>query len=139
MKLLAIAVFLMPLAVAGQSANSYQKAMEKFKKFYNAGQGDSINAMFGHGWDEMKSTSPLWTNAQAAEYIKEYGSLRSFKFIGVDSLDPNRVYVFKTFFSKAGARTTSLTLDKDNGLGTFRFITTSEGITQLLRNAVRRR
>jgi len=139
MKLLVIIVFLMPLAVAAQTANSYQHTMEKFRKFYNAGQGDSINAMFGHGWDEMKSTTPLWTNAQAAEYKKEYGSLRSFKFIGVDTLDPNRVYVFKTFFSKAGARTTSLTLDKDNGLGTFRFITTSEGIDQLLSNTTKRR
>ena len=139
MKLLVILVFLMPLAVAGQTANSYQQAMQKFKQFYNAGQGDSINAMFGHAWDEMKSIKPIWTNTEGAEYIKEYGSLRSFKFIGVDTLDPNRVYVFKTFFSKAGARTTSLTLDKDNGLGTFRLITTSEGITQLLRNAAKRR
>ena len=139
MKLLAIIVFLMPLTVAGQTTNSYQHVMEKFKQFYNAGHGDSINAMFGHGWDEMKSTKPLWTNKQAAEFIKEYGSLKSFKFIGVDTLDPNRVYVFKTFFSKAGARTTSLTLDKDNGLGTFRFITTSEGITRLLRNGARGR
>jgi len=46
----------MPLAVAGQTVNSYQQAMEKFKKFYNAGQGDSINAMFGHEWDETKLT-----------------------------------------------------------------------------------
>src|SRR5882724_8519095 len=135
MKLLAIVVFLMPLAVAGQTVNSYQQAMEKFKKFYNAGQGDSINAMFGQEWDETKLTKALWTNAKSAEILKEFGSLKSFKFIGVDTLDPNRVYVFKTFFSKKGAKTTSLTLDKENSLGTFRFITTSDGITQLLRNS----
>jgi len=139
MKLLAIVVFLMPLAVAGQTVNSYQQAMEKFKKFYNAGQGDSINAMFGHEWDQMKSTRPLWTNAKAAELLKEAGSLKSFKFIGIDTLDPNRVYVFKTFFSKKGTKTTSLTLDKDNNLGTFRFMTSSEGITQLLKTSITRR
>jgi len=139
MKLLAILVLLMPLALAGQTANSYQQAMEKFKKFYNAGQGDSINAMFGHEWDETKSTTAVWTNAKSAELLKEFGSLKSFKFVGVDTLDPNKVYVFKTFFSKKGAKTTSLTLDKDNSLSTFRFITTSEGITQLLRNSISRR
>jgi len=139
MKLLVMLAFLIPLAVAGQTTNSYQQAMEKFKNFYNTGQGDSINAMFGHEWDEMKLTKALWTNAGAAEYLKEYGTLKSFKFVGVDTLDPNRVYVFKTFFSKKGAKTTSLTLDKDNSLSTFRFITTSEGIMQLLKNAVRRR
>ena len=129
----------MPLALAGQTANSYQQAMEKFKKFYNAGQGDSINAMFGHEGDETKSTTAVWTNAKSAELLKESGSLKSFKFIGVDTLDPNKVYVFKTFFSKKGAKTTSLTLDKDNSLSTIRFITTSEGITQLLRNSISRR
>ena len=139
MKLLAILVLLMPLALAGQTANSYQQAMEKFKKFYNAGQGDSINAMFGHEWDQTKSTTAVWTNAKSAELLKEFGNLKSFKFVGVDTLDPNRVYVFKTFFSKKGAKTTSLTLDKDNSLSTFRFITTSEGITQLLRNSISRR
>ena len=48
----------------------------------------------------MKSMKPLWTNAKAAELKKEVGRLRSFKFTGVDTLDPNRVYVFKTFFSR---------------------------------------
>jgi len=139
MKLLAILVLLMPLALLGQTPNSHSQAMEKFKKYYNAGQGDSINAMFGHEWDQIKTTKALWTNAKAAELLKEYGSLKSFEFVGVDTLDPNRVYVFKTFFSKKGVKTTSLTLDKDNSLSTFRFITTSEGIIQLLRNSVSRR
>ena len=138
MKFLAILVLLMPLALLGQTPKSHSQAMEKFKKFYNAGQGDSINAMFGHEWDQMKATKPLWTNAKVAELLQEYGSLKSFEFVGVDTLDPNKVYVFKTFFSKVGAKTTSLTLDKDNSLSTFRFITTSEGITQLLRNTTSR-
>ena len=135
MKLLAILILVMPFALFGQSADPHSLAMEKFKNFYNAGKGDSINAMFGHDWDEAKLTTPLWTDAKAAELLKEYGSLESFKFIGVDTMDPNNVYVFKTFFSKAGAKTTSLTLDKDNSLSTFRFMTSSEGISQLLKNS----
>ncbi|MET0637746.1 MAG: hypothetical protein ABWZ25_17080 [Chitinophagaceae bacterium] len=138
MKLLAILMFFMPFAMAAQAQNPHQQAMNKFTKFYNAGQGDSINAMFGHGWDDIKSSQPLWTNAKAAELLEEFGMLESFKFVGVDTSDPNEVYVFQTVFSKKGANATSLTLDKDNSLDTFRFITTSNGITRLLENSRKR-
>jgi hypothetical protein len=134
MKLLAILAFLMPLAMTGQTANSYQQAMEKFQKFYNAGQGDSINSMYGHEWDEMKLTRALWTNAKAAELLTEYGKLKSFKFVGVDKSDPNEVHVFQTVFSKKGKSLTSLKLDSDNSLSTFRFITIPDENTRLLKN-----
>ena len=65
--------------------------------------------------------------------LKEFGTLKSFKFIGIDTTDPNKVWVFKTLFSKGGVKTTSLTLDKNNRLDTFRFITESDGITELLK------
>lgn len=133
MKFFALLVFLLPIAVAGQSQTDYENAMSRFQKFYNAGQGDSINAMFGHGWDETKLTRALWTHADAAKCLKEFGKLKSFRFIGIDKEDPNKVYVFETIFSKAGTKTTSLTLDKDHSLATFRFITTSESISALQR------
>ena len=117
----------------------FENVMAKFQKFYNAGQGDSINAMYGHDWDQMKLKKALWTNAKAAEYLKEYGKLKSFKFIGIDESDPNEVYVFETIFSKAGTKTTSLTLDKNLSLGTFRFLTTSESISALQRKHKNRR
>lgn len=56
MKLLFFVSVFMPLTLVAQQDESYYKAMEKFRTFYNAGQGDSINAMFGHDWDVMKST-----------------------------------------------------------------------------------
>lgn len=133
MKYFALLLFLLPLAVAGQSKTDYEKAMARFQTFYNAGRGDGINAMFGHAWDEMKLRKALWTNADAAESLKEYGKLKSFKFIGIDESDPNKVYVFDTIFSKAGTKTTSLTLNQDHSLGTFRFITSSESISALQR------
>lgn len=134
MKLLLIAAFLAPLTMAAQTVDSYQQAMQKFKKFYNAGQGDSINAMYGREWDEMKSTRAIWSNAKAAELLKAYGKLKSFKFVGVDKSDPNGVYVFQTVFTKKGTAATSLTLDKNNSLSTFRLITTSDEISRLLKN-----
>jgi hypothetical protein len=139
MKLLAILMFLMPLGLEAQTTNSYEQIMEKFQKLYNAGQGDSINAMYGHEWDEMKLTKALWTNAKAAESLKEYGKLKSFKFVGVDKSDPNEVYVFQTVFSKKGKSLTSLKLNSDNSLSTFRFITTTDENTRQLKNAPNRR
>lgn len=135
MKLLSIIIFLLPIAVAGQSKVDYKNAMSKFQKFYNKGQGDSINAMFGHIPEDMKSSTPIWTNASNEARLKEFGILKSFTFIGIDNSDPNKVYVFKTVFSKAGTKTTSLTLFNDLSVGTFRFITTSESINNLLRKS----
>ena len=134
MKLYTLLVLALPFSAIGQTKNPYNQAMQKFQKFYNAAQGDSINAMFGKDWDDMKLTHALWTNDAAAKSLKEVGYLRSFKFIGIDTSDPQKVYVFKTYFSKKGALTTSLTLDSDYNLGTFRFITTSEGISKLLKS-----
>jgi len=139
MKFFALLAFLLPLTVVGQTTNDYEHAMEKFQRLYNAGHGDSINAMFGHSWDEMKTRNPLWTNDDIASRLEEFGTLKSFKFIGIDTLDPNKVYVFQTFFSKGGEKTTSLTLDKDYHFDTFRFITRSDGITELLKKYKRRR
>src|SRR5690349_15742438 len=104
MKSIAFLIFLLPLFVTGQTKNDYERAMSKFQRFYNAGQGDSITAMFYY-------PESVWTKESNALRLKEYGSLKSFKFIGIDTLDPDTVWVFKTLFSKAGTKTTSLTLD----------------------------
>ncbi len=134
MKLFVLVIFLLPIAVSAQSKTDYENTMSRFQKFYNLGHGDSINAMFGHVPEEMKSR-PLWTNDENAALLNEYGTLKSFKFIGIDKADPDKVYVFKTVFSKAGEKTTSLTLYKDYAVGTFRFITTSESINNLIRKS----
>lgn len=135
MKIFAILLFVLPLSVAGQSKTDYENAMNKFRQLYNAGQGDSIHAMFGHLPGDIKSSRPLWTNEGNKSMLQEFGTLESFRFIGIDESDPEKVWVFATVFSKAGAKTTSLTLYKDQTLGTFRFMTSSESITELLKNS----
>lgn len=133
MKVFAFLLFLLPVAAVAQTNKNIENAMTKFKRFYNAGQGDSINAMFGHNWDKAKTFKPLWTNEDSQTTLQQYGTLQSFTFIGIDKSDPQKVYVFKTVFTKGGEKTTSLTLDKNNDLATFRFITTSGGISRLLK------
>lgn len=133
MKTLLTLAFLLPIAVAAQTKTDYQNVMVRFQRFYNAGQGDSINAMFQPSIQLAVGDNPLWTKKQNAAMLKQYGTLNSFSFLGIDKKDPANVYVFQTFFSKGGAQTTSLTLDENSRLGTFRFITTSEGIDDLLK------
>ena len=129
MKFFALVVFLLPLAVAGQSKTDYENVMARFEKFYNAGQGDSINVLFGQNWGET------WSETKAADYLKDYGKLKSIKFIGIDKEDPNKVYVFKSVFSNVGTKAISLKMEKDNSLSIFRFITSSKSINELLRKS----
>lgn len=134
MKIIAIAIFLLPGVLFGQSKKDYQAAMFKFQKFYNAGQGDSINALINkHMPEVMRSAKPIWTNESASESLKKYGTLKSFQFIGIDQADPEKVHVFETIFSKAGPKTTSLTLFKNGDIGTFRFITYLDDTNQLVK------
>jgi hypothetical protein len=127
MKLFALFFFLLPLFGYSQTKHDYERAMVKFQRFYNAGQADSISKMFDN------DATFIWNNKNILSSLQKFGTLKSFKFIGIDRLDPQNVYVFKTTFSKAGTKTTSLTLNKNNQLETFRFITSSEGITELLK------
>lgn len=131
MKFIIILALLLPFALSAQTTDSYGQAMNKFQKFYNAGQGDSIRAMFEPVLDEKAG---LFTNDDIAVLLKEFGSLKSYRFLGIDTDDPQKVYVFQTFFSKAGGKTTSLTLKESDRVGTFRFDTTSDGIMRLLQN-----
>lgn len=132
MKILLCLAFLLPITVTAQTETDYKQAMAKFQRLYNAGQGDSISTMFNINYQSV-GIEPLWTNKQTAEALREFGTLKSFKYIGVDKTDHDTVRVFQTFFSKAGTKTTSLTLHKNHKLGTFRFMTTSDGIEALLK------
>jgi hypothetical protein len=140
MKIIAISIFLLPVVLFGQSKKDYRAAMITFQKFYNAGQGDSINALiFKHTPDVMHSIHTMWTNQRVAELHQEFGLLNSFRYIGIDQTDPDKVRVFETVFSKAGPKTTSLSFFKNGDIGNFRFITESDGINELLKKSRRSR
>jgi hypothetical protein len=134
MKVLFCIAFLLPITVIAQTKSDYEHAMANFQRFYNAGQGDSICAMFHIDNPSMeKGIESLWSNERTAEALQQSGMLKSFKYIGVDQTDVDTVRVFQTLFSIAGAKTTSLTLHKDYKLGTFRLMTISDGIKDLLK------
>lgn len=136
MKIIAIAILLLPVVLFGQSKKDYQATMVTFQKFYNAGLGDSINTLiFKHAPDVMRSIEPMWTNKRVAELHQEFGLLNSFRYIGIDRTDPDKVRVFETVFSKAGSKTTSLSFFKNGDICNFRFITESDGINELLKKS----
>lgn len=93
-------------------------------------KANSIYAMFKSGIQSLTAEDPFWTNESNSDLLKQFGTLKSFTFLCIDKTESN-VYVFQTFFSNAGAKTTNLTLYENSRLGTFRFITTSEGIDAL--------
>ncbi len=126
MKYFIILACLLPAIAFGQTQKDYDQAMARFVRLYNAQKGDSINASFGH-------KTNIWSNSETASLIEKYGTIKSFKFLGVDHEDPNNVYVYITLFSKAGEKTTSFTIDKQSYFGTFRFITMSDGIEAMLK------
>jgi hypothetical protein len=114
------------------STVDFERAMTKFVKFYNHKQNDSIVSMWPA--NEKADLDRMWTDEMIERSHKTYGTIISFKYLGIDTKDANPgLAVFKTEFSKAGKKTTSLTLDNENHLGTFRFITSSEGIDELLK------
>lgn len=131
MKLSVFAIFLLPLTAAAQSNREYNKTMATFQKFYNAGQGDSINTLFNYSLEKMKAIGAVWTKEKTAGLITELGTMKSFRYIGVDTSDPEKVHVYETFFSKAGKKMTSLTLHENRRIGTFRLITIPDDMNAL--------
>lgn len=123
MKIYCLLILFIPLASKAQSVKDYESAMKKFQKFYNAGKGDRINAMFRDTNITMMNGRHMWNDIDIKPLIKEFGFLKSIKFLGIDTTDPQNVYVFETKFSKKGTAMTSLTLIGEKQLGTFRFIT----------------
>lgn len=85
-------------------------------------------------WINEPGISDMWNSRSVEGLHSQYGKIESFSYLGIDKEDPNPgLAVFKTKLSKAGRRTTSFTIEPNGSLGTFRFITSSDGIDKMLR------
>jgi len=128
MRYIIILLAMLPLASFAQNTKDYERAMGSFVKFYNNSQSDSIINL-----SAPEERDNMWNPELIATLQKEYGTIKSHKYIGIDTSDPGKVAVFKMMFTKAGTKATSLTLDKRNYIGTFRFITSSDEIEKMLK------
>ena len=130
--LVLLLLFILPVIAFSQTKADYQYVMDKFIKFYNAQQYDSVYNLFSN---EGKKFITIERNAETLKrFMEKYGKVTSYKYLGIDSLDPDVVTVFTTKWSIAGDKTTSFTLDKENKFMDWRFITSSDGIDKLLKN-----
>lgn len=76
----------------------------------------------------------MWNADLVKTLQSEYGKIISYSYLNIDKEDPNPgLAVFKMKLSKAGDKTTSLTIEPNGTLGTFRFITSSDGINKMLK------
>ena len=122
-----------PFIVFSQTKKDAEHVMGNFMKFYNAGQDDSIYSLFSA--HDRKAISPE-RNAESMKWFRDsLGSMKSYEYLGIDKEDQNPdLYVFITYWSKGGKKTSSFTIDKDNKFETFRLWTSSGGIDKLLKN-----
>lgn len=124
-------LFIFPSAVSAQTKADCEHIMARFMKFYNARQNDSIYEMFSV---EDRKYISSGQNAEAMKWnIDSMGFMKSYEYLGIDSDDPEHVFVFKTNWSRIGEKTSSFTLDKEYKFNTFRLWTSSPGIDKLLK------
>lgn len=109
-----------------QKQADYEKVLGKFMIYYNAVQADSICELFSDTWNKQKKT--LWKNDEIKDLHKEFGEMRSYKFMAVE---PGGAMLFKGVFTKS-THAIGMVIDKKNKLETFRFKTTSPFIDSLL-------
>lgn len=126
--MLSLCLSFIAIAAFSQSKADYEHTMNKFMKFYNHNQADSIRNMFSDSYAKLKDR--LMPMDLLLELKKKYGKMESYKYIGVTPEDT--VTIFKTVFTKH-KQATGILLNKENKMETFRFETTSEEIDSLLK------
>ena len=92
MRYILITLLLLPMSAMCQTKADYEHAMDRFVKYYNARQGDSIVAMWPP--NEKKTMTHMWGDESVNETYEQCGAITSYIYIGKDTEDPNKVAVF---------------------------------------------
>jgi hypothetical protein len=130
MKYLLLILCFVPLLVLAQGRRDYENTVAKFMRYYNKNEVKKICGMFEPEY--RKSSCDMWNQAMPL-VKKDYGKMLSYKYLGVDTTDPEQVRVFKVWYTKDTCAM-SLTLSGDKKyLGTFRFKTSSDEIERMLK------
>jgi hypothetical protein len=130
MKPLLFVFLLFPAAVFAQTDKDYQDVMDKFVRYYNAGQIDSVCTLFPV--DTSLQERCFWRWAEQNESsLKEYGKIESYKYLG--KVTQGQLALFKVVYKKKGKKAMTFDLSENNLFGTFRFDTRDEEIDELLK------
>jgi hypothetical protein len=129
MRQLAFILLFIALPICGfaQSHTAADHVMQRFQKFYNNNLSDSIVHMFASPADF------LWNAKRLAEVKKEYGNIKSYKYVTVyNDENDNKITLYKITSDKK-VFMLGLTVEPDDRPGTFRFDTSSPYIDSLLK------
>jgi hypothetical protein len=135
MKHLVIALIsIMPLAAYAQTKTDYIATMDKFVKFYNNNETDSI---CGYLFEkETAENECFWRVAERHSPARdEYGKILSYQYMDKVKKDPNSIRAFKVIFEKKGVKVMSFHVRKNRRFGTFRFDTMDDEIERMLKKA----
>ena len=136
-QLLILVLFVLPILAFSQTQSDYEHVVGKFMKFYNNKQPDSINNLFAD-LNGKKFTS--WNKKGNDELMSHYGKMKSYKYIDFnkevyDNGQEEVLAYFKVVFDRS-KHFMSISLDKQNKLGTFRFKTTDPHIDSLVKKGL---
>lgn len=120
MKHVVFTLLLLPALVHAQTKADYNKVMNKFVKFYNAGKGDSILKLWA--LKDRKSIEWMWSPKEMAKLHDQYGLIKSVKYMGKED-DGSSAVAYQTVFTKIAPNGSSIELSKDKFIYAFVLIT----------------
>ncbi len=135
MKNILLFTYMLPICALAQSQADYERIVGNYMRYYNKGYADSITAQYSDEWGDMKKK--LWDKNKIDELKKEYGTMRSYKFLELYKPEDgdgggDGLALFKVVFDKS-THAMAITLNKSNELLTFRFKTYSPHIDSVLK------
>lgn len=117
-------------APPGQSRADYGRAMAAFMRNCNNLDDAAVNADFSHLWAQpaIDMGHPVWSAGRCEWFVKKYGKIRSFKYLGVAE---DGVSIYKVICDKS-THALGLTLDYEGKYATFRPETSSPEIKEMM-------
>jgi len=107
------------VAIAQAQNPNYQKVMDRFVKYYNNEQGDSIVYLFSPEYREMEKRR--WTLMYLNSLHEKYGVIKHCKYLNKRSNNEGSM-AFEAIFSKIGKNGTSMRIDEQNYIVDFDLI-----------------
>lgn len=131
-KLFLILCCCLPLFSLAQTQEDYEAMLVKFMEYYNSAETEKIASLFTER--SRSSIERAYAKEKIMEGHKHWGKIRSFKYLGIDTTDLERVAVFR-IETTTQVHALSFNLFEDGKFGTFRHSTSSPEIDEMLRNS----
>lgn len=112
MKRLLLMALATPMVTFAQSEQDYAHLVDKFVKYYNKQQTDSICTLF----PDEKSTGIkcFWKGASTDGTYNMYGKITAYEYMGADGPDGRKLTMYKVVFSKKGVMTMKFNVDENH-------------------------